>query len=341
MNTPELWINTFADPRTAAEDARVIEADGFDGIAVVDNQCMAPDPFVGLAIMAQATTRLGLGTGTCNPVTRHPAVLAAAAASVAAASGNRMMLGIGRGLSANFDVGLPPASLRAFKRYLVELRGYVRGQQVDQHGTASSLKWLRFLGAPEVAIEVTATGPKVIALAAPLADRLAFAVGADPQRVRWAVETAKRARREAGLDPDGIGYGAYIQAYPHPAIDRAIALARGPVSGMASVSGMPGNDGEGQNPADREQFLLVNEVYEMRTHVMSRSPQAAAMDGDFVRRFAALGPVDEVVDRLKSVISAGVTRLYLSFPAPDSDPDDAAESRRLLTTEVLPALRAS
>ena len=71
-----------------------------------------------------------------------------------------MMLGIGRGLSANFDVGLPPASLRAFKRYLVELRGYVRGQQVDQHGTASSLKWLRFLGAPEVAIEVTATGPK-------------------------------------------------------------------------------------------------------------------------------------------------------------------------------------
>ena len=340
MVAPELWINTFADPINGAEMARGFEAAGFDGLVVVDNQCMAPDPFVGLAIMAQATSSIGLGTGVSNPVTRHPAALAAAAASVAAASGGRMLLGIGRGLSANFDIGLPPAPLAQFEHYLLELCAYSRGEQVDQHGTASSLRWLRHFGSPSFPIEVAATGPKVIAMAACIVDRLAFAVGADPERVRWAVNVARRSRQDAGLDPDGIAYGAYVQAFPHPDVERAVALARGTVSSMALVSGMSGNSGDGQRPEDREQFLLIDQTYEKRQHTMSRARHAQVIDPGFVQRFAALGPVDQVVDRLGAVLDAGIERLYLSFPAVDSDPDDTAESNRLLVEEVLPALRA-
>lgn len=103
---------------------------------------------------------------------------------------------------------------------------------------------------------------------------------------------------------------------------------------------MAGNDGAGQHPADRQQFLLINEVYDKRRHVWASSPQAAAMDPDFVGRFAAIGPVDDVVHRLRAILDAGITRLHLSFPGPDSDPDDAALTSRLLAEAVLPRLRS-
>ena len=56
---------------------------------------------------AVATERLRLSTGVTNPVTRHPAVTAGAAASVQSVSGGRMSLAIGRGLVIRgFDEGL-------------------------------------------------------------------------------------------------------------------------------------------------------------------------------------------------------------------------------------------
>ena len=338
--TPEIWINPVADPIGGAEHARHLEAAGFDGLVVVDSQCIAPDPFVGLAVMAGATTTIGLGTGVSNPVTRHPAALAAAAASVAAVSGGRMVLGIGRGQSANFEIGLPPAPLEQFRRYLLELCAYARGEQIDQHGTPSSLRWLRHFGSPSFPIEVACTGPKIIAMAAGVADRLAFSVGADPERVRWAVGVARQARRDAGLDPEALPLSAYVQAFPHPDLDRAVELARGTVSSMAQFSGMAGNSGDGQRPEDREQFLLIDRTYEKRKHTMGRARHARAIDPDFVQRFAAVGPVGQVIERLGAVVDAGIDRLYLSFPSLDNDPGDTAESDRLLVDEVLPALRA-
>lgn len=341
MDNLEVWINTFVDPRNAAAAAQGLEQAGYDGVSLVDNQAVAADPFVLLGVMAQATTTLRLGTGTSNPVTRHSSILASAAATIAAVSNDRMVLSVGRGLSANFELGLPPASLAAFEKDLRDVRSYLHGERVEQHGTPSSLKWLRSLPAPPVPLEVTATGPKVIALAALHADYLAFAVGADPDRLSWAIDHARMARAAAGLDPDGLRFSAYVQAYPHPEMERAVALARGPVSGLASLSGMAGNDGAGQRPADREQFLLINEVYDKRRHVWASSPQAVAMDPEFVRRFAAIGPVDQVVARLRAIVNTGVTRLHLSFPGPDSDPSDAALTNQLLAEEVLPQLRSS
>ncbi len=50
------------------------------------------------------------------------------------------------------------------------------------------------------------------------------------------------------------------------------------------------------------------------------SPQAVAMDDDFVGRFAAVGSAGEVAVRLRARVAAGVDRLYLSFPAPGRRP---------------------
>ena len=91
-----------------ARVAEKLEADGFDGLAVVDSQNLSGDPYVALALAAKATSRLGLATGVTNPYTRHPAATACSIASVQAVSGGRAVLGIGRGDTALFHLGMKP-----------------------------------------------------------------------------------------------------------------------------------------------------------------------------------------------------------------------------------------
>ena len=115
----EVWATGISLPGVAVRMAQRAEADGFDGWFVVDSQNLAGDCYVALAQAAAATERIQLGTGVTNPFTRHPAVTASAIASVHAASGGRAVLGIGRGDSALAHLGLAPAPVPLFERYLV------------------------------------------------------------------------------------------------------------------------------------------------------------------------------------------------------------------------------
>ena len=107
----QLWMTTVAAARGAARTAQEIEAAGWDGMLVVDSQNLSGDPYVALAMAATGTTRLGLGTGVTNSVTRHAAATATAITSVNRVSNGRAVLGIGRGDSALAHLGRAPAQL--------------------------------------------------------------------------------------------------------------------------------------------------------------------------------------------------------------------------------------
>src|SRR5271167_2207102 len=101
----ELWTTGVASPRGSARTAKQLEEAGWDGFLVVDSQNLSGDPYVALAMAAAATSRIGLGTGVTNCVTRHAAATACAIASVDRLSDGRAVLGIGRGDSALAHLG--------------------------------------------------------------------------------------------------------------------------------------------------------------------------------------------------------------------------------------------
>ena len=112
-----------------------------------------------------------IGTGVTNPVTRHPAVTAAAIAALHVESGGRAILGIGRGDSALAHIGREPARMRTYEGYVRDVRAYLEGESVDQRGFPSRLVWLDQHDLPRVPIDMSCSGPRSIALAAQLADR--------------------------------------------------------------------------------------------------------------------------------------------------------------------------
>src|SRR3954468_18541402 len=191
----ELWTTGVASPRGSARTAKQLEDAGWAGFQVVDSQNLSGDPYVALAMAASATSRLGLATGVTNTVTRHASVTACSIASVQRISNGRAYLGIGRGDSALAHLGRAPARLASFERYLRLLHVYLRGGSVPfdeidiptsiappmselalaRGPAAGQIGWLAG-GGPVVPIEVAASGPRVIAIAALHADRIMFAL---------------------------------------------------------------------------------------------------------------------------------------------------------------------
>src|SRR3954449_9815114 len=76
---------------------RQAEAAGFSHGWLFDSHVLWRDPYPLLTLIAQATTRLRLGTCVTNPATREPSVTASTLAVLDEVSGGRMDLGVGGG----------------------------------------------------------------------------------------------------------------------------------------------------------------------------------------------------------------------------------------------------
>lgn len=354
----QLWTTGVAAARGSARAAAEAEAAGWDGMLVVDSQNLSGDPYVSLALAATATTRIGLGTGVTNSVTRHAAVTATSIASVDRISGGRAVLGIGRGDSALAHLGRGPARLAQFERYLRQLQAYLRGEAVPFEDidipleTAPPLSELALADAPpssriawmaggrKVPVEVGASGPKVIAMAALHADRVMFTLGADVERLAWGIDLARATRKAAGLDPDGVTYGAFINLACHP--DRAAArgVVRGGLTTFARFSVMHGKANGPVSQRDREVLESLRTAYDMTAHTRGDSRQAGVLTDDFVDRFAIAGPPEHCVARLSALKALGLDKVAISGGTRGADPAHAELARALMRTEVLPAMRA-
>ena len=349
----------IAAPKIAARSAERAESAGFDGMLVVDSQNLAGDPYVGLTLAAAATSALKLGTGVTNPATRHPAATAAAIASLQAVSDGRTVLGIGRGDSALAHLGAAPVPAELLEQYIVVVRAYLRGDDVpfadlqqymaagvrpiDALGladrpTSSRFSWLpRDL--PPVPVEVAATGPRVLTLAALHADRVMLAVGADPSRVSWAIDHIRSQRIVAGLDPV-MPIGAYVNLVCHDDIDAARSLISGGLATFARFSVM---DGAVRTPiadAQRQVLIDVHGAYDMTHHTQAGSPQTGRLTTEFTDRFGIVGSADRCVQRLAELVALGVDRFVITGPSLGADPTASAVATKNLTQLVMPALRS-
>ena len=333
----EFWRVSFPVPGQNEQTAQRAEHDGWDGLFFPDTQCLAGDIYSAMCLAAKATTRLKVGTAVTNPVTRHPSVTASAIATVQVESNGRAVLGIGRGDSSLGYIGQKPAPVLTLETYLDQLQRYLRSEPVDIDGYASRNMWIHLSGQPKVPVDVAATGPRVISLGARMAERVTFAVGASPTRVKNAIELAKTARAEAGLDPDDLSFGAYVNVACDDDIKRAQAMIKGSVGTFAHFTGMSAANSEGLPDADIYRHIGAN--YDMANHASGTAGHMAIVPDEFIRRFAVTGNAGYCVDRLGEIISLGLDRLVLLTGSRDANSDHIAASMERLARDVLPKLR--
>lgn len=333
---PEFWRLVPPALWSIEDDAREAERAGWDGLLLIDSQNLNPDTYVALTLAARATTTLGLGSGVTNPVTRHSAVTAGAMASIQYVSGGRAVLGIGRGDSALFNIGHEPAPVAVFERYLKDLQGYLAGATLDKNGYASKLHWLEHIESDKVPIDVAATGPRVIAVAARWADRVTFALGANPDRVRWGIEQVRGALAAGKSFPS---LGLYLNVCVHDDTRRAAEMMRASVGTFAHFSGMGGAPVDNVPSGDREVFRALGEGYDRPGHGKPDSAHAKGLPLDFIERFAVVGPPEHCRGRIDELRALGIHRFVIFGPNPKLYGEDAIKANQRFAREVMPALK--
>jgi 5,10-methylenetetrahydromethanopterin reductase len=335
----QLFHHAFPTTGVTAPMATRLESAGWDGLMLADSQHLVADPFMELLLAAGTTRTLLLGTAATNPVTRDPAVMATSMLTLQAESSDRAILGIARGDSALSHLGLSPAPIPEFERSLHWLRAYLHGDPVDRGGVSAAIEWIRDKELRPVPLDVHVTGPRVLRMAAVIADRITLAVGAQPAWVSWAVGEARQARESAGLDPAGLQIGGFFMAAAGHDPTEASDLVRGNVAIFAHIAGR-GRSIPGVVPESKQTVIAqVADAYDPHQHGTSAAPAAQLLPEAFIRWFAAVGSSTEVADRLGALCALGLQHLVLVGPARDESLDRSLDAASRFDTEVIPALR--
>ena len=340
----EFGIVREASPGYTARLAGDIEAMGFDVLLCPDTQNLSPDPFSQLALATQTTRRLRLGTGVTNPVTRDVAVTACAFSTLQAESRGRMICGIGRGDSSAAHIGVRNGTTSQLRSFVERLKAYTRGETLDRDGTASRIRWYESLPVEPIVVDVACTGPQTIRMAVDVGDRISFAVGSAPERIRWAMDTALARLAETGRPRDSIRIGAYVNLVCDPDEQRAIQLGR-MISGMvAHFAGMKDAPLDHLPPRLKDLAAKMQTGYDMKHHAQEQGSHLSTVPDDFVDWFSICGPPSKCRDRLGELLTMGLDHVYQLGGSPVAHPhgprqEAMVRQAALYANEVLPHFR--
>lgn len=254
-----------------------------------------------LALASQRTRTLELGSWVVPIQPRHPTALAQQALSIQAASGGRLLLGLGVSHEAVVSgrLGLTYAHpLRHMREYLRVLRPLLEGRAVEHDGDLYRVSvQVGVPGAAAPPLLVAALGPEMLTLAGRMADGAAIWLGGPRYLESFAIPRLLRGARSAGRPPPRIACGL------------PVALTRNAEHARESA----------------EAFLAPSSKLPAYRRVLERegapSPGAVAVvgdEGELTRRFAGLAAL-------------GVTDLVAVTFRVDGEPDAAARTLEFLS----------
>jgi F420-dependent oxidoreductase-like protein len=183
---------------------------------------------IGLAgMLGRETRRAQIGTWVVPTFPRHPTALAQQALTAQAASGNRLVLGIGLSHQVVIEkrLGLDfSRPVRHMREYLEVLMPLLRGESVAYRGEMFRVRLaLQVPGTQPPPVLVGALGPQMLRLCARLADGVAVWLGGAEYLERFALAELRQGSAAAG------------RPFPRLAVGLPIAVCRDVEAGRAAA----------------------------------------------------------------------------------------------------------
>jgi 5,10-methylenetetrahydromethanopterin reductase len=287
----------------------LIEGLGYDYLWLTDSSLHTRNCWSYLTLAAMRTARLTLGTAVTNPVTRHPGITAAAAATLDEVSEGRFVLGVGAGDRPLQALDIEPARLGTLRRSVEAFRRLFAGETIDLQDSRFAFHHahMRFPARADIPVWISASGEQTLRYAGGHADGVVLLCGLFHEGVAWAIERIDEGANAAGRPRPHIGvfaYGAIDDEDPERALDAARSIAAWfPMTAPVYC------DLAGLDPA------IANAVRERYTGGEFQEAAAAArlLPDDFVRGMALAGGSDEAVRHLKTLAELGVDSVNV-FP---------------------------
>jgi 5,10-methylenetetrahydromethanopterin reductase len=182
-------------PDGFGEISRWIEGLGYDELWITDSSLHAGDVYVYATLALNATRRLRIGTAVTNPLTRHPAITANAAATLARLAPGRFVCGIGVGDSPLPEIGVRLAKVDTLVEVVATMRRLWAGESLTGRVGRYDYRDAR-LTQPvgEIPVHCAASGPRTLAAAGEHADGAIVLAGLFPEGLAFALEHLRRGR---------------------------------------------------------------------------------------------------------------------------------------------------
>ena len=327
-------LNNDLPPGRYVKLARLAEQAGFDQFWVSNDLFLRSGPVI-LAAIGTATERIEIGSCILNPYTINPAEIAMLAATMDELTGSRFNLGLAAG-AADFlawiglDHGRP---LTAMRETITAIRALLAGERpAEAIGEGQFLRWnhdayLRFEAPRVTPIYLGALGPKMLTLAAELADGV-LPLLFPPEHffgVQPHLETGLR-QRAATLEMFDFAACLWVSLAEDAAAARRVLAEKIAYYGHALSPLIL--DRLGLTRAD---FTAIERAV-MRDNDLA---QATALVDDRMLQIGVTGRPADLIARLEPLVDAGAR--HLSFGPPLGP--DLAEAITLLGQSVLPHFR--
>jgi probable F420-dependent oxidoreductase len=323
------------DIRAVADDARRAEALGYDGVITEETK---DDPYIVMALAAQATRRVALATAVAVAFPRSPTVTALSAWTLQRLSGGRFTLGLGSQVKGHIErrYGMAWSAPGPWLReYVLALRAiwecWQCGDKLDFHGEHYQLSLMVPLFAPppiehpHIPVELAAVNPYMCQVAGEVADGIRAHPIATPRYIAEAMlPAARKGAAKAGRDLAGFTMCAMPLVATAP--DRAglaerIRDVRARVAFYASTPAyVAAFDSEGYGEIARQLQGLAR---------AQRWEEMPGLVGDaMLDAYAVIGTYDEIAAKLRARYGGLATALEFAIPLAGAA--DEARLRALL-----------
>ncbi len=314
--------------------ARHADTYGYDMVGIADTAGNAMDPWVAAALVARQNKTSEISICVTNFVTRHPAVSAAAIASLDLLAPGRAVLGIGAGHSGTKNLGAGKSKVKEMEEGVAFARTLLHAEEVKVGDGAAQMPWIK----RPSKVFMAASHPKALEASGRVADGVfinyglqADLVADSEQLVTNGIQSANRSSDEveiwqiAGMDCNEDGDRVRQQA------GAGLAFGAGYIIGDKDplTRGVP--------PEHREGLLKLVQGYSTRPGAQNiQLVKELGLYDYLARRMKVLGTPDECFEQAMAPKAAGVKRLMFSV----SVALDPVEAVRLFGEKVLPRIRA-
>ena len=186
---------------------------GYSHAWLADSQMLWSDCYAALALVADRTSKINIGTGVSVSGTRPAPVTAASIATINALAPGRTFLGLGTGNTAMRIMGHKPQKIAEFDQYLEAIKPMLKGEEAEHSfgGHVSPIRHIMpdkgFVNFDDpIPLYVSGFGPKSLALAGKHADGAVMSIPPDAQVMDRMWEMIERGATETGRELDRENY---------------------------------------------------------------------------------------------------------------------------------------
>lgn len=317
---------------------------GYSHAWMADSQMLWSDCYAALALAADRTSTIQLGTGVAVSPTRPAPVTAASIATINAIAPGRTFLGIGTGNTAMRVMGHKPQRIADFDLYLRTLRPLLRGEEAEHHfnGDVHPIRHLMpdhgFVNFDdEIPLYISGFGPKSLGLAGAHGDGAVLSIPPDVGAMDRTWNLIERGAAKEGRTIDRANYltcslttivvldddetihservrqeaGAMAMAALHYSYDQYRQYGRAPAPRLEAIW--------------EDYTTMLDQVDEARLHQRIHAghncwvipEEERFLSGELIDATCLVGTADHITERLSELEDRGLDQLMI---LPNFDP---------------------